>query len=253
MNEDEYMYLIDVDEKIKNIIINTDFRVSIFGSARIKPNEKNYNLIENLSYRLALEDIALITGGGSGLMEAASKGHKKARKKLNISNDPIVNIGLNIKLPFEEYASLHLDIKKEFERFSERLEYFMQLSNAVIVSIGGIGTLLEFFYSWQLIQVGHINEFPIILYAPDDRWQELLNWITEWLLSYDLINKEDLNCLYIVKEIDEIISILKDFKHTKNVNGNLSKLNFEKENEINLFNSYLDEIKHIRELKLNKN
>ena len=163
-------------------------------------------------------------------MEAASKGHKKARKELNIIDDPVVNIGLNIKLPFEEYASLHLDIKKEFERFSERLEYFMQLSNAVIVSVGGIGTLLEFFYSWQLIQVRHIDEFPIILFAPDDRWQELLNWITEWLLFYNLIDKKDLNCIYIVKNIDNIISILKDYKQTRVVNGNLSS--FEKRKEI---------------------
>ena len=239
MNEDEYMYLIDIEEQFKYIINKTDFRVSIFGSARIKPNQENYNLIEHLSYKLALEDIALITGGGAGLMEAASKGHKKARKQLNITNDPVVNIGLNIKLPFEEYASMHLDIKKDFERFSERLEYFMQLSNAVIVSVGGIGTLLEFFYSWQLIQVKHIDEFPIILFAPDDRWQELLNWITEWLLSNDLIDPKDLNCIYIVKDADDIISILKNYKTTKIVNGNLSEINLDEEN---FFHKYLDEI-----------
>ncbi len=211
------MYLLEIEDKFKSIINKTDFRVSIFGSARIKPGEENYKIIEELSYRLALEDIALITGGGAGLMDAGSKGHKKGRKELHIFNDPIVNIGLNIKLPFEEFASLHLDIKKEFERFSERLEYFMRLSNAVIVSVGGIGTLLEFFYTWQLIQVSHIEEFPIILFSPDNRWDTLMDWIKAWLLENKLIDGKDLNCIFIVKDINSVISLLKRFKDNNKV------------------------------------
>lgn len=211
------MYLIEIEDKFKSIINQTDFRVSIFGSARTKPGEDNYKIIEDLSYRLALEDISLITGGGAGLMEAASKGHKNARKKLMIENDPIVNIGLNIKLPFEEYASLHLDIKKEFERFSERLEYFMQLSNAVIVSVGGIGTMLEFFYTWQLIQVRHIKEMPIILFSPDGRWDSLMSWIKEWLLENNLIDEKDLKYIFIIKDIDSVISLLKKYHQNKNL------------------------------------
>jgi hypothetical protein len=210
------MYLIEIDEKIKNIIENTDFRVSIFGSARIKEGETNHKLIKELSFRLALEDIALITGGGAGLMNAASEGHKLARRQLGILNDPIVNVGLNIKLPFEEYASLHLDIKKKFDRFSERLEYFMELSNAVIVTVGGIGTLLEFFYTWQLIQVKHIKEIPIILFAPDDRWLELLDWFNKWILGDDLIDKKDLNCIFIVKDIYSVLDIIKEYRENEN-------------------------------------
>ena len=211
------MYLLEIEDKLKNIISKIDFRVSIFGSARIEEGESNYKLIEELSFRLALDDIALITGGGSGLMDAASKGHKEARKKLGLLNDPIVNIGLNIKLPFEEFASLHLDIKKDFERFSERLEYFMQLSNAVIVSVGGIGTLLEFFYAWQLIQVNHIKEFPIILFSPDSRWEKLMDWVNGWLLENKLIDEKDLNCIFIVKDIESVISLLKAYKENNKI------------------------------------
>ena len=211
------MYLIDIEDTFKTIISKTNFRVSIFGSARIKEGEPNYNLIEELSFRLGLEDIALITGGGPGLMEAGSKGHKKARTLLGVQPDPIVNIGLNIKLPFEEYASLHLDIKKDFERFSERLEYFMQLSNAVIVSVGGIGTLLEFFYTWQLIQVHHINEFPIILFSTDNRWEQLLEWINTWLLENKLIDEKDLDCIFVVKDIDSVINLLKTYRENNKI------------------------------------
>ena len=239
------MYLLDIEDKFKDIMTKTDFRVSIFGSARIHPGEENYNLISDLSYKLGLEDITLITGGGAGLMEAASLGHKKARKTLNRQDDPIINIGLNIKLPFEEYASLHLDIKKQFERFSERLEYFMQLSNAVIVSVGGIGTLLEFFFSWQLIQVKHISEFPIILYAPDNRYQELMNWITEWLLTYNLINVNDLDYIYIVKDVEQVLSILKEFKQTKEVKGNLFSLSINSKKEGNNFHNYIEYINDV--------
>ncbi len=247
------MYLIDIEDKFKTIISKTDFRVSIFGSARIKEGEKNYQLIEELSYKLALHDIALITGGGAGLMEAASKGHKEARRQLAIINDPIVNIGLNIKLPFEEFASLHLDIKKEFERFSERLEYFMQLSNAVIVSVGGIGTLLEFFYSWQLIQVNHIEKFPIILFAPDDRWQALMNWLNGWLLENKLIDEKDLDCIFIVKDINSVISLLESYKNNNkildreyllnSVTNNAEEESFE--NYINSINEIVQQFKNI--------
>ena len=240
------MYLLEIKDKFKNIIDKTDFRISIFGSARIKEGEPNYKLIEELSYRLALEDIALITGGGMGLMDAASKGHKMARKQIGLFNDPIVNIGLNIKLPFEEYASLHLDIKKEFERFSERLEYFMQLSNAVIVSVGGIGTLLEFFYSWQLIQVNHINEFPIILFAPDDRWQQLMDWINIWLLENKLIDEKDLDCIFIVKDIVSVISLLRTYKlNNKIINRELMLKSIAQKSTKNNFENYISSINNI--------
>ena len=240
------MYLIEIEDKFKNIISKIDFRVSIFGSARIKPGEKNYKLIQELSYRLALEDMALITGGGLGLMDAASKGHKIARKQIGLFNDPIVNIGLNIKLPFEEFVSLHLDIKKEFERFSERLEYFMQLSNAVIVSVGGIGTLLEFFYAWQLIQVSHIKKFPIILFSPDGRYEQLMIWIKRWLLEDKLIDERDLDCLFIAKDIDSVISLLKSYRENDNIFERESLLkSLTKDAQGNSFEDYIVEINKI--------
>ena len=119
------------------------FRVAIFGSARIKENDSRYKQIYTLAKMIAAEGFDVVTGGGPGIMEAANKGHKDGRKKGKI----VHSFGLNIVLPKEQTANKHLDIKKDFERFSERLDYFMYLSNVVVVAPGGVGTLLEFFYT----------------------------------------------------------------------------------------------------------
>jgi len=107
-------------------------------------------------------------------MQAANAGHKSVQSDTH-------SIGLNIKLPFEQEANKYLDIKKEFDRFSSRLDTFMSLSDAVIVAPGGIGTLLELFYSWQLVQVEHICETPIILYG--NIWATLTNWLRTEVLA----------------------------------------------------------------------
>ena len=138
--------------------MDAHYRVAIFGSARTKEGDPKYQEVFEISKGLAAAGFDIVTGGGPGIMLAANAEHQ------SVPSDGH-SIGLNIKLPFEQEANKFLDIKKGFDRFSGRLDTFMALSDAVIVAPGGIGTLLELFYSWQLIQVQHVCETPIILYG----------------------------------------------------------------------------------------
>jgi len=155
---------------LKDQIDIKHFRVAIFGSARIQENDPRYNEIYRLAKMIAAEGIDIVTGGGPGIMEAANKGHRDGRK-----NGDTHSLGLTIKLPREQESNRHLDIKEDFDRFSDRLDHFMYLSNVVVVAPGGVGTMLEFFYTWQLVQVKHICDIPIILLG--DMWPELVKWI----------------------------------------------------------------------------
>lgn len=188
------------------------FRVVIFGSARLKAGDSNYEQVRRLARLLGREGMDVVTGGGPGLMEAANLGHKEGRE------DPASkSYGLNIKLPFEEAANPHVDIKHEFSRFSERLDTFMELANAVVVAPGGIGTLLELAYTWQLMQVEHICNMPIVLMG--EMWADFLGWVRHWPLQKELINFEDYELLFWVKGCDEAFEIMRD-AHRTFVNGN---------------------------------
>ena len=178
------------------------FHVCIFGSARLKKGDPAYDLVYELSTMIADEGLDVVTGGGPGLMDAASAGHKSGRK-----NNDVHAVGLTIHLPREQITSPHLDIKKEFSTFSKRLDNFMLLSNIVVVAPGGVGTLLEFLYSWQLVQVKHICDIPIILLG--DMWPELIEWIEKWPLAQKLISPEDMNSLFLAKDCPEAMKVIK--------------------------------------------
>ena len=114
-----------------------------------------------------------------------------------------------------------MDLQKDFDRFSGRLDKFMQLSNAVIVAPGGIGTLLEFFYTWQLIQVKHICEIPIILLGK--HWLGLLNWIKKEMLRKRLMSKRDFNSVFVVKNNQEAMRLLKNINQDSLSNKHVCK------------------------------
>ena len=130
---------------IEDEISSRHFHVAIFGSARIQKDDSNYKLIYTLAKMISQLGLDLVTGGGPGLMNAASEGHHAGRNGKRLHS-----VGLRINLPFEQEEATHLDVKREFNRFSTRLDYFMNLSNVVVVAPGGVSTLLEFFYTWQL-------------------------------------------------------------------------------------------------------
>jgi uncharacterized protein (TIGR00730 family) len=178
-----------------------DFRVTIFGSARIKKGDSLWQDIFEMAKEIGKRKWDMVTGGGPGLMEAANAGHKSGDP--NHESD---SIGLTIELPFEAGANKHLDLQKHFAHFSSRLDHFMVLSNAVIVTPGGIGTCLELFYTWQLTQVKHICPIPIILYGK--QWHKLIDWVKDFLLKDKLINEEDLGNIFCVESHEEILTIL---------------------------------------------
>ena len=183
--------------------INEDhFRVAIFGSARIKKGGSRYNQVRRLAKMIAEENMDIVTGGGPGLMEAANSGHKEGSKKHKTHS-----FGLTIKLPKEQKTNKHLDIRKDFNKFSQRLDEFMILSNAVVVAPGGLGTTLEFFYALQLTQVKHICDIPIILMGK--QWKPLINWIENYPLKRGFLNKEDLHNIFIAKDEKQAMEILK--------------------------------------------
>ena len=198
-------------QQLNNIVADLDtvitdmgtefYRVSIFGSARIKPDTKEYKGVYTLAKELAENGADIVTGGGPGLMEAANAGVKKG------SSSKSKSFGIRIDLPFEATPNEHLDITYHHKRFSSRLDEFMRISHAVIVTPGGIGTILELLYTWQLIQVSHISERPIILVGK--MWTGLLEWMESEPLNKQLIDKSDFNNIKIVQNVDEVIVLLK--------------------------------------------
>jgi len=178
------------------------FCVGIFGSARIEKEDSNWLLIYDLAKRIAEEDMDIVTGGGPGLMSAASEGHYAGDISKNVQS-----IGLQIRLPKKQRDAHHLDIKKEFSRFSERLDNFIELANAVVVAPGGVGTLLEFLYTWQLMQVKLIHDIPIILLG--DMWLDFVDWIRKWSLEKRFLEQEDIDLLYLVNDTEDALIIVK--------------------------------------------
>jgi len=180
--------------------IGSDFyRVSIFGSARITQDSDLYVQVHDLAFQLASRGVDIVTGGGPGLMEAANSG---AQRGSNQSR----SFGLAIQLPYESDANQHLDVKYHHRRFSSRLDEFMRISHAVVVTPGGIGTLLELFYAWQLMQVKHISRRPLLLLG--DVWSGLLDWLKDGPLAMSLMDQVDFDQLILVRSVDEVIKIL---------------------------------------------
>ena len=187
--------------------------VSIFGSARTKPDDKYYQLAENIAKNLSDNGYGVITGGGPGIMEAANKGAYDAGG---------TSVGLNIELPFEQHDNPYIDSDKsiDFDYFFVRKVMFVKYSQGFVVMPGGFGTLDELFEAITLIQTHKIGKFPIILVGKKF-WSGLVDWIKETLLdSHNNISKEDLYLLNIVDTEDEVIEILNDFYEKYNLEPN---------------------------------
>lgn len=192
---------------MKNVSINDElkedaFRVAIFGSARIKPNDKVFEEVMNLARAIAKKDIDVVTGGGPGIMEAASIGHQMGSRGRSKS------IGLTIELPWENEGNQHMDKHKHFQKFSDRLDHFMALSNVVVVMPGGIGTCLEFFYTLQLTQVKHICNIPIILHGK--MWHQLMKWVKNYPVKQGLASSGDIENIFMVNNNKQALKIIMD-------------------------------------------
>jgi uncharacterized protein (TIGR00730 family) len=178
--------------------------VSIFGSARTAPDDKNYILAEEIAYKLTQNGYGVITGGGSGIMEAGNKGASRGNG---------ISVGLNIELPFEQQDNRYVSkgMSLDFDYFFVRKVMFVKYAQGFIVMPGGFGTLDELFEAITLIQTKKIGRFPILLVGKDF-WAGLIDWIKKILLEENAtISKEDLNLFRVVDTADEAIEHLNDY------------------------------------------
>ena len=187
--------------------------VSIFGSARIKPDNKYYLLAEKIAYKISKAGYGVITGGGPGIMEAGNKG---------AHNGDGTSVGLNIELPFEQHYNPYIDKDKNlnFDYFFVRKVMFVKYSQGFVVMPGGFGTLDELFEAITLIQTKKIGKFPIILVGTDF-WSGLIDWINTVLIEKEkTVHLEDMNLIKIVDTEDEVVKALDDFYKKYNLSPN---------------------------------
>src|SRR5918999_439792 len=167
---------------------------SFFGSARTPPDDPEYALARETARMIGDEGMAVITGGGPGVMEAANRGARDAGA---------LSIGLGIELPFEQALNDHLDIGLEFHYFFARKIMFVRYASGFVVFPGGFGTLDELFESLTLIQTGKVRNFPVILFG-SDYWGGLVDWLRERLLGEGKISPQDIDLLSVTDEPTEV-------------------------------------------------
>ncbi len=178
--------------------------VSIFGSARTKPEQAEYKLAEEIAFQLTGNGYGVITGGGPGIMEAANKGAQRGGG---------TSVGLNIDLPFEQQPNPFIDKEKSinFDYFFVRKVMFTKYSQGFIVLPGGFGTLDELFEALTLIQTQKIGRFPIILVGKR-YWQGLYDWMRTMMgEKYHNINMDDLELFSLVDEPEEAVDAINAF------------------------------------------
>ncbi len=177
------------------------YRVSIFGSSRIRRGDPIYDQVKKLSFELARMGIDIVTGGGPGLMEAANSGAVEGQIESHARS-----FGLSIHLPSEEQSNPFVDKVFRHRTFFSRLHHFVRLSSAFIVFPGGIGTSLELFMVWQLLQVKHMKEHPLILVG--NMWPPLIDWIRDSMIERGLVSPPDIEIVRVVSSSEEAIPLI---------------------------------------------
>ncbi|MBG7611780.1 TIGR00730 family Rossman fold protein [Polaribacter sp. BAL334] len=177
--------------------------VSIFGSARTKPENPYYILAEEIAFKLTQSGFGVITGGGPGIMEAGNKGANRGKG---------LSVGLNIELPFEQHDNPWIDRGKslDFDYFFVRKVMFVKYSQGFVVMPGGFGTMDELFEAITLIQTKKIGRFPIVLVGKKF-WGGLIDWLHETLIAEGNIKEEDLNFFRLVDTADEAVEHFNKF------------------------------------------
>lgn len=186
--------------------------VAIFGSARSKPEDKYYQLAEQIAIKLTEEGYGIITGGGPGIMEAGNKGAKESGGK---------SVGLNIELPHEQGSNPYVDVDKllTFNYFFVRKVVFVKYSQGFIAMPGGFGTMDELFETLTLVQTRKIDRIPIVLVG-SEYWSGLMDWIKGTLLTSNNINPEDLDLIRIMDDPAEIVEHVNTFFATATLRPN---------------------------------
>ena len=187
--------------------------VSIFGSARTKPDDKYYLLAERIAYQISKAGYGVITGGGPGIMEAGNKGAHRGEG---------TSVGLNIELPFEQHFNPYIDKDKNlnFDYFFVRKVMFVKYSQGFVVMPGGFGTLDELFEAITLIQTKKIGKFPIILVG-SEFWAGLIEWVKKIMIDQEkTVSPSDMDLIKIVDTEDEVVEALDNFYKKYNLSPN---------------------------------
>ncbi len=197
------------------VMNNIDPCISIFGSARTKPEDKYYKLAVDVAHKLTLEGFGVITGGGPGIMEAGNKG-------ASMSEDGL-SVGLNIDLPFEQSHNPYIDPEHNlnFRYFFVRKVMFVKYAQAFVVLPGGYGTMDELFEVLTLIQTKKITKVPVILVG-SGFWTGMKEWIEKVMLGHGNINEDDLDLIPIVDTAEEAIEIINKFYNSGKEGAKLS-------------------------------
>ena len=175
--------------------------VSIFGSARIRPDSPHYRLAETIARQLSDAGFSVISGGGPGIMEAANKGAYQGRSP---------SVGLNIQLPREQHANGYQDISQTFRHFFARKYMFVRFASAYVVMPGGFGTLDELLEALTLIQTGKSRKIPILL-VHTPFWRGLIDWFRTTLVAEGVICPEDVGLIQLIDEPRAVVDAI--FSH----------------------------------------
>ena len=176
--------------------------VTVFGSARLPPGNPYYKQSVEIARELSKHNLAVVTGGGPGIMEAANKGAAEMKGK---------SVGLNIDLPFEQEGNKYANIPLNFHYFFSRKVCFVKYSIAFVFMPGGFGTLDEFFEVATLVQTHRIPKYPLILVGKD-YWRGLLKWTKGTLEKGGFISPGDLKLLTLTDDTQEVVDIVLDYK-----------------------------------------
>jgi uncharacterized protein (TIGR00730 family) len=178
--------------------------VSIFGSARVSPDNPYYKLTEDIARELSDAGFSVISGGGPGIMEAANKGAYFGRS---------LSIGLNIQLPHEQISNAFQDVSQTFRHFFARKIMFVKFASAYVVLPGGFGTMDELMEALTLTQTGKSRRIPIIL-VHEPFWRGLLDWLRSTLVKEGMIDASDMNLMQIIDEPKQIVeAIFHHYEH----------------------------------------
>jgi uncharacterized protein (TIGR00730 family) len=175
--------------------------VTVFGSARTRPDSELYKLARTIGRRLAEAGYAVITGGGPGTMEAANRGCREGGG---------LSVGCNIELPHEQGMNAYVDLGIEFRYFFARKVMFVKYADAFVILPGGFGTLDELFEALTLIQTHKVRNFPIVLVGKT-YWTGLLDWVRGTLLANGAIEDVDLHLVQLADDPDEVVRIVRAF------------------------------------------
>ena len=176
--------------------------VTVFGSARMSPRNPYYKAAVELAKGLAKHNLAVITGGGPGIMEAANKGAAQAKGR---------SVGLNIELPHEQTGNRYANVPIHFHYFFSRKVCFVKYSIGFVFMPGGFGTLDEFFEVLTLVQTQRIPEFPLILFGKD-YWKGLLHWMKDRVEGGAFISPGDLDLVKMTDKPQEVVDIILDYE-----------------------------------------